>query len=109
MPKDVKWYIFIVRYAVLLTAQYKYENGLPLNGNDVPKLQIKKKSAHRNERTSNNHNRPSYILNILLATSHTVATIKAFVTGATSDGNVTTGVTGGCITLHAFRCSINCR
>jgi hypothetical protein len=38
-----------------------------------------------------------------LAATHAVATIEAFVTGTTPDGDMTAGVTGRCIALHALR------
>jgi hypothetical protein len=43
-----------------------------------------------------------------LTATHTITAIKAFVTSSASHGNMTTGVTGRSITLHASRSCVHC-
>ena len=42
----------------------------------------------------------------ILTATHAVTAVQTFVTGAAAYGDVSAGVTGGCIALHAFSCSI---
>ncbi len=42
---------------------------------------------------------------LVLAAAHTVAAVEALVAGTAADGDMATGVAGGCIALHIFsRC-----
>ncbi len=45
---------------------------------------------------------------IELAAAHAVSAVQAFITGSATDRDMTAGITGGSITLHAFSCCIDC-
>ena len=42
-----------------------------------------------------------------LTTAHTITAIKAFIAGSAADGNMSAGITGGRIALHALSCCID--
>ena len=42
-----------------------------------------------------------------LTTAHAITAIKAFIAGSAADGNMSAGITGGRIALHAFGCCID--
>src|SRR4051812_3683984 len=43
-----------------------------------------------------------------LRATHAIAAIQAFIAGAAADGDMSAGITGWCVALHAFGCRIYC-
>jgi hypothetical protein len=42
----------------------------------------------------------------ILAATHAVAAVQAFIASAVADGNVTAGIAGGGVSLHAFSSAV---
>lgn len=48
-----------------------------------------------------------FLIPLYLTAAHAIAAIQTFIAGTTANGDMSAGVTGRCIALHAFSCCID--